>query len=59
MGIENSGLPASQGKGWSDTLWKTYKHPDKNSKLNVSIEEAYIVKKQLSLNLQFISCSKI
>jgi len=56
MGIEYT---APQGKSWSETLWKTYKHDDKNNKLNVSIEEAYIVKKQLSLNLQFVSCSKI
>ena len=49
----------SSGQGWSDTLWHTWKHEDKQAKLCVTVEEAYMVKKQLSLNLHFVSCEKM
>lgn len=46
-------------QAWRDSIWKNYKHTDNNQKLSVTLEEAYIVKKQMSLNLQFLSCAKI
>lgn len=56
MGVSGS---AANQHTWSDMIFGTYKHDDKNSKLNVTIEEAYIAKKQLSLNIHFVSCGKI
>jgi hypothetical protein len=58
MGVEASSAGVDT-QSWADAIWKTYKHPDKNTKMSVTIEEAYIVKKQMSLNLHFVSASKI
>lgn len=58
MGVEASGA-AVDSQTWADSIWKTYKHTDKNTKMSVTVEEAYVVKKQMALNLHFVSAQKI